>query len=106
MQAVLVTYGLRDMSEGEYQALCDHAAPEVAAIDGLVSKLWLTDYAGNSFGGLYLFESPASVDAFLAHPLMQAFESMPQITALRVRRYDVAEGPSRVTRALPAAAVH
>ena len=65
MIAQMVTYNLKDFPEDEYRRACaeDLAAP-IAAQPGLVSKTWIASPETNTYGGFYVWESQANIDAF------------------------------------------
>lgn len=100
MDVVIVNFALEGMSEEEYVELCDQLAPAVAAIDGLLSKVWLSDPETNTFGGVYLFDSTAAVDRFFASQLFADVASHPNLTGAHATRFGVLEAPTRVTRGL------
>ena len=100
MDALIVNFSLEGISEAEYVALCDQLAPTFAAIDGLLSKVWLSDPDSNSFGGVYLFDSTAAIDRFLGSQLFADVASHPNLADARATRFGVLEAPTRVTRGL------
>ena len=58
MQAQLITYQLRDISQADYlKQMVEPDAPVLASVPGLISKVWLADEETNSFGGFYLWEN-------------------------------------------------
>ncbi|WP_321475311.1 YdhR family protein [uncultured Paludibaculum sp.] len=80
----------------EYRKMADSVAPAFLDVPGLRWKIWLLNPAAQEAGGIYLFDSQASLDAYLSGPLlaqiggltcirnisMKQFEVMPEITAL------------------------
>jgi hypothetical protein len=75
-------------------------APQVAAVSGLLSKTWIQD--GDLFGGIYTFRDQASVDAYVAGPIVTAVKSDPTLSDFRLEQYDVLEKLSAITRGVPA----
>ena len=85
-----------DMPVTEYQNLVDSVAHAFLDVPGLRWKIWLLNPAAQEAGGIYLFDSQASLDAYLNSPLvaqlrgltsirnisMKQFEVMPEVTAL------------------------
>ena len=81
---------------GEYQKMADSVARAFLDVPGLRWKIWLLNPAAQEAGGIYLFDSQASLDAYLNGPLvaqmrgltsirnisMKQFEVMPEVTAL------------------------
>ena len=50
MQAQLITYQLKDISQAEYlKQMVEPDAPVLANVPGLISKVWLADEEKNSF---------------------------------------------------------
>jgi hypothetical protein len=80
----------------EYQKMADSVAEAFLDVPGLTWKIWLLNPPAQEAGGIYLFDSQASLDAYLNGPLvaqlrglaairnvsMKQFEVMPEVTAL------------------------
>jgi hypothetical protein len=82
----------------EYEGLCEHAAPAIAAVEGLLWKIFLLDAERQSAGGHYLFQSRAAAEAYVAGPIIAQLRQHPGIRNLTVRQYDIQEAPTKVTR--------
>ena len=54
----------------EYRELTAHAAPKIAGVPGLVSKLWIVDEARRRAGGAYLFADRAAATAYVEGPVI------------------------------------
>jgi hypothetical protein len=90
-----ITFNL-NVPVAEYQEMAESVAPAFLDVPGLRWKIWLLDPAAQEAGGIYLFDSQASLDAYLVGPLvaklrgltsirnisMKQFEVMPEVTAL------------------------
>jgi len=100
VDALIVNFSLDGISEADFVALCDQLAPTFAAVDGLLSKVWLSDPDSNSFGGVYLFESTAAIERFLGSQLFADVAGHPNFADARATRFGVLEGPTRITRGL------
>ena len=88
----------------EYQKMADSVAPAFLDVPGLIWKIWLLNPAAQEAGGIYLFDSQASLDAYLNGPLvaklrgltsirdvsMKQFEVMPELTALTRGSFEAA----------------
>ena len=73
MQAQLITYQLKDISQADYlKQMVEPDAPILANVKGLISKVWLTDEAKNSFGGFYLWEDKTAMENFMHSDLVKA----------------------------------
>ncbi|MGD9711288.1 MAG: YdhR family protein, partial [Thermomicrobiales bacterium] len=76
MKVLIVQFTLQGMDADTYITLTGQVAPEIAAAPGLITKLWLDGNDGEKFGGVYLFENQAAIDAYLAsEPVREFFES-------------------------------
>ncbi len=80
------------------QAFLDAAQP-IADTPGLLWKVWLMNEAGREAGGIYLFDSDAALQAYLAGPIVTSMKSNPILSNLSVKSFDVLERHSAVTRA-------
>ena len=76
-------------------------APDIAAVPGLIAKVWIQD--GDQLGGLYTFRDQASLDAYAAGPIVSALMANPVFSEFRIEQYDVLEDLSAITRGVPAA---
>ncbi len=76
-------------------------APEIAAVPGLLSKVWIND--GDLFGGVYTFRDQASLDAYAAGPIVASIVGNSAFSEFRLEQYDVLEEFSSITRGMSAA---
>src|SRR5690349_16105313 len=100
MEILIINFNLKDLTQEEYEQLCEPLAPAFAEVPGLQSKVWLADPATNTYGGVYTFASAADLDAFLASELFAGIGAHPSIADATVRRFGVLEAPTRVTHGL------
>jgi hypothetical protein len=77
----------------------DALAAKFRNIEGLNWKIWLDSPDEPRIGGIYLFESRAAADAYLAGPLVAALRSNPEVFNLEIHTFDVRERMSELTRA-------
>lgn len=101
MEVLIVNFSLEGMSEGQYEELCNEVAPAFADVPGLVSKVWLADRAGGVFGGVYSFDTAASLDEFLDSELFAGVGTTPGLVNFSVRRFGILRAPTALTRGLP-----
>ena len=99
MEIVVVNFSLEGMTESEYLNLCDDVAPAIAAVPGLVSKVWLADRSNGVYGGVYTFENGAAVDAYMATDLAQV-AAIPGVVNVSIRRFEVLAEPTAITHGL------
>ena len=84
----------------EYRQMADHVARAVAAVPGLLSKVWILDEEHGHCGGVYLFADRAAATAYLEGPIVARLRANPAVTGVEVRLFDVLDGPSVITRGL------
>lgn len=75
------------------------AAGIIASVDGLIWKTWLLNQEELEMGGMYLFASRETAEAYLNHPLVQAVRSNPAVVSSHSQLWDVEPSLSAVTRA-------
>jgi hypothetical protein len=101
MQAQIITYQLKDISQEEYlKQMVEPDAPILANVKGLISKVWLVDEEKNTFGGFYLWETKAAMEAFMHSDLVAAVVSRPFLTNVSSVDYTVNETASKITRGI------
>jgi Putative mono-oxygenase ydhR len=101
MQAQLITYQLKDISQAEYlKQMVEPDAPVLANVPGLISKVWLADEGKNSFGGFYLWESKTAMEDFMHSDLVKAVVSRPFVQNVSSVDYEVNQNASSITRGL------
>jgi hypothetical protein len=101
MQAQLITYQLKDISQAEYlKQMVEPDAPILADVKGLISKVWLADEEKNTFGGFYLWENKTAMEDFMHSDLVKAVVSRPFVTNVSSVDFEVNQKPSLITRGL------
>ena len=98
MHIAIVNFRLKNMTHAEFAAACDELAPAYAAAPGLVSKVWLSDPTGNTYGGVYTWQDLSAFRAFMDSDLAKAAMTNPHFTDVVVKDFAVLNGPTRVTR--------
>jgi hypothetical protein len=82
----------------EYRGLAEHVASAIAAVPGLLWKVWIVDEERARGGGVYLFADRAAATAYLDGPIIAQLRGNPAVAGIEVRLFDVLEGPSAITR--------
>jgi hypothetical protein len=101
MQAQLITYQLKGISQAEYlKQMVEPDAPILANVKGLISKVWLTDEEKNTFGGFYLWENRTAMDDFMHSELVKAVVSRPFVKNVSSVDWEVNQTASLITRGL------
>lgn len=97
MHVQIVNFQLKGISREGYEALCDQVAPAIAALPGLISKVWLADSATNTYGGVYLWRDRAAMEGFLRSEIFRAVATNPNLADIKSRDFGVLEAPGAVT---------
>ncbi|MCZ7577711.1 MAG: YdhR family protein [Dehalococcoidia bacterium] len=105
MHITVVNFHLKEMTHEQFLAACDELAPAYAAIPGLIQKVWLSDPASTTYGGVYTWTDRAAFAAFAAGDLARAVVTHPNFADVTIREFEVLEAPTRVTRGLAVAGV-
>ena len=101
MQAQLITYQLKDISQAEYlKQMVEPDAPVIAKVPGLISKIWLMDEGKNTFGGFYLWESKSAMEDFMRSDLVKAVVSRPFVQNVSSVDFEVNQKASLITHGL------
>ncbi len=86
------------VSASELEQAFAPAAQPIADTPGLRWKIWLMHEAESESGGIYLFDDEASLNAYLAGPIVAALKSNPALSNITVKQFGVLEAPTAVTR--------
>ena len=104
MHVQIVTFSLRDISDADYRSACDGLANVLARVPGLIWMAWLADEPTNTYGGVYTWVDRAAMEDYLHGDVFTAVAADPDLVNITSRDFDLLEGPSRTTQAIPAAA--
>ena len=86
------------VTTSEYVQAVSPLASEIAVIKGLHWKVWVLNKAEKESGGYYLFDDDASMQAFLAGPIVAQVKSNPALTDISVKMFDTMDKQSAITR--------
>lgn len=67
-------------------------------VEGLLWKIWLMNEAEKSAGGLYLFKDDASVEAYLKGELFAMLKSLPALSNIETKAFDILPEHTKITR--------
>ena len=82
----------------EYQKMVDSVAHAFLDVPGLKWKIWLINPAAQEAGGIYLFDSQASLDAYLDGPLVAQLRGLPSIRNISMKQFEVMPEVTALTR--------
>ena len=72
-------------------------AHDIAATPGLLWKVWLMNEAEHEAGGIYWFDGPESLQAYLDGPIVNAIKSHPALASVSARTFDSIAHLSKIT---------
>jgi Putative mono-oxygenase ydhR len=73
-------------------------AQPIADCPGLQWKVWLMNEAEHEAGGIYLFETEAAAQSYLAGPIVAALKDSPAVNNISAKMFDVLESHTATTR--------
>ena len=97
MHIQIVNFNLKDMTEAEFRSMANEVAPAFTEVPGLISKVWLADPAKNTYGGVYIWQDTAAMQAYLASDLFKGVAGNPNFGNITSRDFDVLSGPTTTT---------
>ena len=86
------------ISRPDLEAAWLGAAQPIADWPGLRWKVWLMSETRHEAGGIYLFESEAAAQTYLAGPIVAALKSSPAISNISAKLFDVLGSHTVITR--------
>jgi hypothetical protein len=94
---VQITFKLA-MPLATYEQIAEAAAPAIAAVPGLLWKVWGINSTAGEAGSTYLFTDAASARVFLAGPSIAHLAELPGVSDLKVEQFTILANPTSVTR--------
>ena len=71
----------------------------IASVEGLIWKIWVFQEEELEIGGIYLFGSRQTAEAYVNHPIIQAVCSNPNVVSTQSQLWSVESSLSALTRA-------
>lgn len=81
----------------DYQNVVDSVAHAFLNVPGLRWKIWLLNAAAQEAGGIYLFDSQASLDEYLNGPLVAKLKGLSAIQNISLKQFKVMPNATAVT---------
>ncbi len=96
MYVQIIDFDVQGLTRSEYEAFCSEAVPAIAAIPGVLGKLFLADADSSRCAGIYTFTDRDAAEQYLRSDLFQgAIAANPAIANLRTRGSELLERPTR-----------
>ena len=94
MHVQVVNFNLKDMTDAGFRSMANEAAPAFAGVPGLLGKIWLADPGKNTYGGVYIWQDAAAMQAYLASDLGKGVVGNPNFANLTSRDFEMLSGPT------------
>ncbi len=106
MQILIVNFQLAGMTHDELEAVATEHGPVFGGqVPGLYEKVFLSDPATGTYGGVYKFVDRAALDAYLGGEIWAGVKASPHFVNLSALTFGVIEAPTRAAHGYPAVAV-
>jgi hypothetical protein len=97
---ILVINFNADATPEQFDALVQQDAPIFAEIDGLAHKHFIFNHQEKTYGGVYMFETKAALEAYMAGDIYKSVLENPDWSNHLVRHYEVHEEASNIQNKL------
>ena len=85
-----------DTTPEQFDILVKADAPVFAEIDGLIHKNFVFNHEEKTYGGVYMFESKATLKAYMAGDIFKSVVENPEWSDHLVRHYEVHSEASQI----------
>ena len=86
------------VTKEEYEQAVAPLADKFANVPGLKWKIWILNAEKNEAGGIYMFDSQASLDTYLNGPLAEAVTTHPALSNFSIKQFTIMKDITAVTR--------
>ena len=94
----VVNFNLEGISHEDYMGAAAEVAPAFSDLNGLISKVWLSDKENNVYGGVYTWENHKSMEDYLNSQFYdEVLGSNPSFVNVSYKAYDVLDAPTKIT---------
>lgn len=94
MHIQVVNFNLKDMTDAEFRSMANEVAPAFANVPGLLGKIWLADAGKNTYGGVYIWQDAAAMQAHLGSDLGKGVTGNPNFANLTSRDFEMLSRPT------------
>jgi len=96
MHLQIVNFRLNDISRTEYDAILAEVSSVFPTIPGLKAKYFLADDEGNTYGGVYIWESQQAMQDYQSGEIFKGIQEEPVFMDVTSRDFAVIEAPTFV----------
>ena len=94
----VVNFNLEGIGHDDYMGAAKGVAPAFKELDGLISKVWLSDEENNVYGGVYTWKDRQCMDAYLSSSFYdEVLGNNPSFVNITYKAYDVLDEPTSIT---------
>ena len=86
------------VTKEEYQQAVAPLADKFANVPGLKWKIWILNAENSEAGGIYMFDSQASLDTYLNGPLAEVVTTHPALSNFSIKQFTIMGDITKVTR--------
>ena len=86
-----------NVAEADYVAAVTPLAADIAAVPGLLWKVWLMNSGETEAGGIYWFSDAESLNAYLEGPIVAGIANHPALAEISVKTFDNISELSEIT---------
>ncbi len=86
-----------NVTASEYIEAVTPLASDIAAVPGMLWKVWLMNEAENEAGGIYWFQDEESLKTYLDSPIVAGIASHPALEDISVKAFDSISQLSEIT---------
>ena len=96
MHLQIVNFKLNGISRTEYDAILADVSSVFPTIPGLKAKYFLADDEGNTYGGVYIWESQQAMKDYQSGEIFKGIQAEPAFMDVSSRDFAVIEAPTFV----------
>ena len=94
----IINFNITGIDRSQYEAAAKKLTSVFAAVPGLKRKHWLANEENNTYGGVYIFDSKESHDAFTESELYAGVKGNPSFTNFSAKSFENITKLAKYTR--------
>ena len=94
----IINFNITGIDRSQYEAAAMKLTSVFAAVPGLKRKHWLANEENNTYGGVYIFNSKESHDAFIESKLYAGVKGNPSFTNFSAKSFENITKLAKYTR--------
>ena len=94
----IINFNITGIDRSQYEGGAMQATSAFAAVPGLIRKHWLANEENNTYGGVYIFDSKESHDAFTESELYAGVKGNPSFTNFSGKSFENINSLAKHTR--------